>query len=214
MREVIFDLNRGIEGLADAMDLPLLDPFAVLTDDEGQLRREYDYGDGAHLNVAGYRALGEFVRDSLAPHVRSGMTIGCLGDSLTEGYPYSMATGAGSLEGDQRFRPYPEFLRDVGVTPVNMGVAGDTTLDMLRRAREIVPASMDVCLVMGGTNDIFAGREVEDILGTLELIYSLLRDIGTAPVAMTVPPVRLFPGLAIGIGDILDITHSHQGPAD
>ncbi len=208
----IRELNAGIEALAEKRQMPLLDPFSIFADSDGRLRPEYDFGDGAHLNVRGYRALGEFVRDALMPNLVPGTTIGCLGDSITEGYPYSTRP-RGFQHGAEIFKAYPEFLRVEGVTVVNMGIAGDMTVGMLDRARGIVPGSLDACLVMGGVNDLLSGMTTAAVLSTLGEIYLVLERSDITPIAMTVLPIRILrlpfgPGTAF---EALDMTHSH-GP--
>ncbi len=56
------ELNRMILDEAERRkDLVCVDVFTALADENGLLPREYDSGDGLHLNIEGYRCLGEAV---------------------------------------------------------------------------------------------------------------------------------------------------------
>ena len=196
----IMELNELIKNHCRTNKIRLIDAYPEFADGAGRLKKEYSYGDGGHLNGAGYKRLGELIAIRVADLLAHENTIACLGDSITEGYPYSILP----LRGAEVFRPYPDHLRVEGVTVVNLGVAGDTALDMLERAREIVPASMDACIVMGGVNDLLIGRRVGSVLGTLADIYSTLEQADIAPFAMTVLPVRLL-GLPFGQATASDL---------
>jgi len=210
MRDLILQLNSGIEHIAEEMDLLLLDPYPLFADGNDSLKPIYDYGDGAHLNVEGYRVLGEFVRDSLRPMLVPGTTVGCLGDSLTEGYPFSLRSIPRSVVGAS-FKAYPDFLRMSGVTVVNLGLAGDTTLGMLARGRDIVPNSLDFCVVMGGTNDMFMGRTVMEIMKTLVRICdSLVNEVQAVPILLTILPTRVATGMGYDFTNITDITDGNE----
>jgi lysophospholipase L1-like esterase len=207
MRDLINALNAGIERIGEEMDLMVLDPYPLFSDPNDSLKPIYDYGDGAHLNVDGYRVLGEFVRDSLRPMLVPGTTIGCLGDSLTEGYPFSLRTSPGIGAGSSPFKAFPDFLRLSGVTVVNLGVAGDTTMGMLERSREVVPNSMDFCTVMGGTNDMLLGRSVMDIMKSIVNICDVLvNEVQAVPILVKVLPTRVISGHDLGFGDLPEIT--------
>ena len=210
MRDLIMQLNIGIEHIAEEMDLLLLDPHPLFADRNDSLKPIYDHGDGAHLNVEGYRVLGGFVRDSLRPMLVPGTTIGCLGDSLTEGYPYSLRANPRSMA-DSSFKAYPDYLRMPGVTVVNLGLAGDTTLGMFERGREIVPNSLDLCIVMGGTNDMFMGRTVTEIMKTLVRICdTLINEVQAVPILLTILPTRVVTGMDYDFTNISDITNGNE----
>ncbi|UCH05344.1 MAG: hypothetical protein JSW05_04045 [Candidatus Thorarchaeota archaeon] len=56
------ELNRMILDETDArQDLVCADVFSALADENGLLPKKYDSGDGLHLNIEGYRCLGETI---------------------------------------------------------------------------------------------------------------------------------------------------------
>jgi len=54
--------NGWIEELADELSLKYLNTSSVLKNDRGALKREYDSGDGLHLNSDGYSAVLDYIR--------------------------------------------------------------------------------------------------------------------------------------------------------
>jgi lysophospholipase L1-like esterase len=56
------ELNRMILDESEARnDIVCVDVFAALADEKGLLPKKYDSGDGLHLNIEGYRCLGETI---------------------------------------------------------------------------------------------------------------------------------------------------------
>jgi len=56
------ELNRMVVNEAETRnDLVCADVFSALADEKGLLPRKYDSGDGLHLNIEGYRCLGEAI---------------------------------------------------------------------------------------------------------------------------------------------------------
>ena len=109
-----------------------------------------------------------------------------LGDSLTADLRDTDASGARLYES--------WYVRALAAEPrlvsaFTAGIPGDTTTDMLARFPGDVAAwSPRVVVVLGGTNDLEAGRTTEQVLGTLEQLVELVRDLGATPVLGTVPP--------------------------
>lgn len=109
-----------------------------------------------------------------------------LGDSLTADLRETDATGA------RRYESW--YVRAVAAEPrlVNAftaGIPGNTTTDMLARFPGDVEAwSPRVVVILGGTNDLAAGRTTDQVVNTLEQLADLARDLGAAPVLGTVPP--------------------------
>ncbi len=69
-------------------------------------------------------------------------TVACLGDSITHGFVSANYV----LMLEERFA-------DRDFDWINAGVDNDTTVNMLRRVDELVPAQPDVVFILGGTND-------------------------------------------------------------
>ena len=91
-------------------------------------------------------------------------------------------SGSGTASGDLPLRN-----DDGTVGPIV--ALGDTTTDMLARfSGDVAAWSPRVVVVLGGTNDLEAGRTTEQVLGTLEQLVELARGLGATPVLGTVPP--------------------------
>ena len=109
-----------------------------------------------------------------------------LGDSLTADTREAPATGGRAHES--------WYVRALAAEPrlanaYNAGIAGNTTPDMLARfPRDVAAWSPRVVVILGGTNDLAAGRTTEQVLDTLEQLVELVRDLGATPVLGTVPP--------------------------
>ena len=109
-----------------------------------------------------------------------------LGDSLTADTREAPATGGIAYES--------WYVRALAAEPrltnaYNAGIPGSTTPDMLARfPRDVTAWSPRVVVILGGTNDLAAGRTTEQVLDTLEQLAELARDLGATPVLGTVPP--------------------------
>ena len=90
--------------------------------------------------------------------------------------------GSGTASGDLPLRN-----DDGTVGPIV--ALGDTTTDMLARfSGDVAAWSPRVVVVLGGTNDLEAGRTTEQVLSTLGQLVELARGLGATPVLGTVPP--------------------------
>lgn len=79
------------------------------------------------------------------------MKVICLGDSLTYGYGVARAVTWTALLSDGADGP----------EVVNRGISGDTTGGMLARLEtDVLAEKSDLVLLMGGSNDIFFGRDL------------------------------------------------------
>jgi lysophospholipase L1-like esterase len=122
-----------------------------------------------------------------------------LGDSLTADLWETDATGARLYES--------WYVRALAAEPrlesaFTAGMTGDTTTDMLARFPEDVAAwSPRVVVILGGTNDLAAGRTTVEVLGTLGRLVEKVRDLGATPVLGTVPP-RTDGDYAEGVADL------------
>lgn len=112
----------------------------------------------------------------------AGVTIGLLGDSIT----------AGNSE-ERRNRGYwtwAEVLQGQLYDVVAYaGVGGNNCAQMLARVNDdVIAYGPDVCVVMGGTNDISADRTYAAIIADLEDIYDALHAAGIHIIATTSVP--------------------------
>ncbi|MHA1734042.1 MAG: SGNH/GDSL hydrolase family protein [Promethearchaeota archaeon] len=55
------ELNEKIESYAQGRGFPVVDLYRGMADNSGDLRGEYDWGDGLHFSVVGYKRMGELV---------------------------------------------------------------------------------------------------------------------------------------------------------
>lgn len=70
----------------------------------------------------------------------------------------------------------------------NAGVGGDTTSDMLSRVQtDVIDLNPEICIILGGTNDLLASRAVQLISDDLKVIYEQILKSGITPVICTVP---------------------------
>lgn len=112
----------------------------------------------------------------------AGVTIGLLGDSITEGN-----------RAERRNRGYwtwAEVLQGQLYDVVAYaGVGGNNCAQMLARVNaDVIAYDPDVCVVMGGTNDISADRTLSQITSDLEDIYDLLHAADIHIIATTSVP--------------------------
>ena len=107
------------------------------------------------------------------------MKLICIGDSLTTGY------------GVFRNERWTEILKDkYGFDVVNKGVNGDTTAGMLDRFfDDVVLPGADLVIIMGGCNDLLAGRNLENVKENIRLMAEEAQREGITPIIATEPPV-------------------------
>ena len=101
------------------------------------------------------------------------------GDSLTFGFGVSKKD-SWVYKLQQRFN---------NLTILNKGVNGDTTSSMLTRFyRDVTSKSPKKIFIMGGTNDLLSGRNIDYIIGNLELMIKDSLDIN-ASIIVGIPPI-------------------------
>jgi lysophospholipase L1-like esterase len=103
----------------------------------------------------------------------------CLGDSLTEATDIPVGHAWTAL-----------VANNLNLNVINRGIGGDTTAGMLARFYpEVITAKPAFVFIMGGTNDLWWGWEVNQILGNLFSMVFQARHHGIAPVIGMPPPV-------------------------
>lgn len=112
----------------------------------------------------------------------AGVPIGLLGDSITA-----------ANDAERRNRGYwtvaDTLLGQLYDVVAYAGIGGNTCAQMLARvATDVLAYNPDVCVVMGGCNDIAGGRTYAQIIADLEDIYDLLRADGIHIIATTSVP--------------------------
>jgi len=185
MQEIV-ELNELIKDHCRTNKIRFIDAYSEFADGSGRLRKEYSYGDGGHLNGAGYRRLGEFIALRVADLLAHDNMIACLGDSITEGYPGHL----NELKKGNRWKPYTAYLERPNVKVLNFGVSGDTTDGMtMRLFRDVLKSRSSVCITLGGTNDLLGGVPPGEAFQNLAAIYGECERQNILPVAVTVLPV-------------------------
>jgi lysophospholipase L1-like esterase len=99
-------------------------------------------------------------------------TLICMGDSLTEGTDMPVGHAWPALVGNA-----------LNIRVTNCGIGGDTTAGMLARFYpEVIAAQPDFTLIIGGTNDLWWGIEINTILANLFSMVVQARRHRIAPV--------------------------------
>ncbi|ENZ01057.1 hypothetical protein HMPREF1092_02226 [Clostridium thermobutyricum] len=108
-------------------------------------------------------------------------TIIFIGDSLTFGY--------GISKKDSFVFKVSEALPDKKI--LNKGVNGDTSSGILSRYyRDVISHNPKTTFIMCGTNDLLSGRDVNYIIGNLELMIKDLIEINSK-IIIGIPPIIL-----------------------
>ncbi|MBC7344275.1 MAG: GDSL family lipase [Clostridia bacterium] len=111
------------------------------------------------------------------------LTVVCLGDSLTYGFPYG-----------PRYSWVQLVAKNSGLKMINKGVNGDTTTDMwLRLERDVLRYKPRATVIMGGTNDVAIGEPVFIICQQIEGMVKLLQEHNITPVlGLPIPSCMVF----------------------
>jgi acyl-CoA thioesterase I len=107
------------------------------------------------------------------------MKLICIGDSVTTGF------------GVFRNEKWTEILKErYGFDVVNKGINGDTTTGMLDRFHDdvVLPCATHV-IIMGGSNDLMAKRELKNVQTNLRLMAEEAMRSGIIPVFATELPI-------------------------
>ncbi len=110
------------------------------------------------------------------------MKIVALGDSITEGYPFSPQES------------WVEYVaRELNVPILNRGVCGDLTGGMRERFRQDVLAFAPThVIILGGANDAFAGYPLADVSQNFIAMVDMSRQRGIIPI-LGLPTPSLLP---------------------
>jgi lysophospholipase L1-like esterase len=107
------------------------------------------------------------------------LKIVALGDSITWGYPNGRSwTNLVSIE--------------TGIQIVNRGVSGETLEEMYYRLEnDVIREKPEICIIMGGTNDVFFGNTPEEMMNLIEQMAGELRRRKITPViGLPIPLTR------------------------
>lgn len=108
------------------------------------------------------------------------ITLVCLGDSITQGYPYEQeASWVHILD---------HILEDVNL--INAGINGHTSGDMLARYhQDVSPHHPQMVIILAGTNDAWQGIELGITVNNLTQLVNNARAEGALPVLGLPTPI-------------------------
>jgi acyl-CoA thioesterase I len=106
-----------------------------------------------------------------------------LGDSLTYGYPFGQPLSWVTLASNQ-----------LAIPILNRGINGDTLAHMVRRlTHEVLDVHPEICLIMGGTNDLLQEIPIEQLKNNFSTLVERLLDAKILPVIGLPPPIHNAP---------------------
>ena len=95
-----------------------------------------------------------------------------IGDSITYGFPY---TSKGSW--------FNLAAKQLNIEHMNKGINGDTTDGMLERFyKDVLRQKLSHVIIMGGTNDAYAGIAVDEVINNLQTMAELAVDNTIIPI--------------------------------
>ena len=114
----------------------------------------------------------------------------CFGDSLTAGFQSPTRDNPTGRE-----TPYGQFLQSYlgdGVEVRTSGICGEVTGDMVMRFRhDVLEHGPGYVPILGGTNDLGWNASPPEIMQNLIKMYEQTLAIGSLPIPVTVPSIRV-----------------------
>lgn len=114
----------------------------------------------------------------------------CFGDSLTAGFQSATRDNPAGRE-----TPYGQFLQSVLSRLAQVrtsGICGELTGEMvLRFRRDVLDHEPDYVPILGGTNDLGWNASPSGILRNLATMYEQTLAMGSLPIPVTVPSIRV-----------------------
>lgn len=114
----------------------------------------------------------------------------CFGDSLTAGFQSPTRENPTGRE-----TPYGQFLQlylDDAVEIRVSGVCGELTGEMVARfGRDVLDHKPKYVTILGGTNDLGWQASAQDIINNLITMYEQVLGMGSLPIPVTVPSIRV-----------------------
>lgn len=103
-----------------------------------------------------------------------------LGDSLTYGYPFGNPLSWVQLTSDA-----------IGIPILNQGINGDTLAHLLRRLNtDVIDLNPEFCILLGGTNDVYQGVDVELMKSNFTKLTEKLLEHNILPIVGLPPPTQ------------------------
>lgn len=95
-----------------------------------------------------------------------------MGDSITFGFPYSPSHSWFNI-----------VSKRLKITGVNQGICGDTTAGMINRFhQDVLQFNPQYVTIMGGTNDLYMGVPIEDIINNILAMVRLAIEHEIVPI--------------------------------
>jgi acyl-CoA thioesterase I len=117
----------------------------------------------------------------------------CFGDSLTAGFQSPTQDNPAG-----RGTPYGQFLQSflgVGTMVRTTGNCGELTGEMVNRfRRDVLDHHPDYVPILGGTNDLGCNVSPSEIMRNLDTMYEQTLAMGSLPIPVTVPSIRVEDG--------------------
>ena len=114
----------------------------------------------------------------------------CFGDSLTAGFQSPTRDNPTGRE-----TPYGQFLQSYlgdGVEVRTSGICGEVTGDMVMRfRRDVLEHGPGYVPILGGTNDLGWNASPREIMDNLIKMYEQTLAMGSVPIPVTVPSIRV-----------------------
>ncbi|MBL8039596.1 MAG: hypothetical protein JSS38_11485 [Nitrospira sp.] len=114
----------------------------------------------------------------------------CFGDSLTAGFQSPTRENPSG-----RGTPYGQFLQshlDAAVEIRISGICGELTGEMVARfRRDVLDHQPNYVPILGGTNDLGWNASLQDIIDNLIAMYDQVFSMGSLPIPVTVPSIRV-----------------------
>jgi len=114
----------------------------------------------------------------------------CFGDSLTAGFQSPTRVNPTGRE-----TPYGQFLQSVlsgGAAVRTSGICGELTGDMvIRFRRDVLDHQPGYVPILGGTNDLGWNASPSEIMRNLATMYEQTLAMGSVPIPVTVPSIRV-----------------------
>lgn len=108
------------------------------------------------------------------------MTMVCMGDSITFGYGV-----------DTELTWISTLSKKTNYKIINKGIPGNTTAQMLERFFEdVIQLSPSTALILGGTNDVFLNKEIDEVFFNLKAMIDLCKLHHICPIILTPLPVN------------------------
>jgi lysophospholipase L1-like esterase len=173
-------LNKQIEKLGKAYNLPILDTYSIFLDKDHNANPAFFQNDGIHLSKYGYET---WISNALLPYLNQNnfISIAMIGNSITNDIDIWDFGKNDSIISNW------EFL--LNIKAFNLGVGGNTSFDVKNRLDNIVSYKADCYFLLIGINDINRGIQIWETINNIEYIINYFSDRKLKIVLQYVMPI-------------------------